>query len=339
MEQGGRRGASMGFTIVEVMIVLAVSSLIVLSALTLVNGRQSKTEFTTGINDFQEQLQQIINETASGQYPGMGGFTCQPAASGPVTFTTTSSSQGTNQGCIFLGKAVQFGLDTTESQLAVIPIAGKQYQPDGATPVASVGQAIPRAAWPFTIGPGDTEPQSLQNLTAIDPLEYGLHIASYNSACGVSSSPIAVCYEPTSQPGTYLQTGMAAFLFGDSSGTLASFSTSNGDIQSGSEQLSLYGVYSAPSAAGGGSQKGQSANTASLNLGNVPPTTTTMPNGTAPPGGTGMGWLQSASKVLVCVASGTTNQSGLITIGGGTSAGAGDGSLSVTLQVMEDQTC
>jgi type II secretory pathway pseudopilin PulG len=339
MEQGGRRETSVGFTIVEVMIVLAVSSLIVLSALTLVNGRQNKTEFTTGINDLEQQLQQYINETASGLYPGVGGFSCQSASSGPVTFTSTNNAQGTNEGCIFLGKAIQFGLDSAETQLAVIPIVGKQYQADGVTPVASIGQAIPRATWPFMIGPGNTEPQSLQNLTDVEALEYGLHIASYNSACGVSSAPMAVCYEPTSDPGTYLQTGMAAFLFGDSSGTLATFSATNGDIQSGSEQLSLYGVYPSSSALGGGSQKGQATATASLNIGNVPPAITTMPNGTAPPGGAGMGWLQSASKVLICVASGSTNESGLITIGGGSSAGAGDGSLSVTLQIKEDQTC
>jgi len=339
MKLGGCRGASMGFTIVEVMIVLAVSSLIVLSALTLVNGRQNKTEFVTGINDLQQQVQQIVNETASGLYPGIGGFTCQPGASGPVTFTGVSSAQGTNQGCIFLGKTIQFGLDTTDSQLAVLPIVGRQYQSDGITPVATVGQAIPRAAWPFTIGPGVVEPSSLQNLSPIDNMEYGLHIANYNTACGVSTAPIAVCYEPTSQPGTYLQTGIAGFLFGDPSGTLASFDTTSGAIQSGSEQLSLYGVYSASSALGGGSQKGQDRGKAGLNVGNVPPTITTLPSGGAPPGGTGMGWLQSASKLLICVASGTTNQSGLITIGGGGSAGAGDGSLSVTLQIKGDQTC
>lgn len=329
---------SMGFTIVEVMIVLAVSSVIVLSALTLVNGRQNKTEFTTGINDLQQQLQQIVNETASGLYPGLGGFTCQPNT-GPATFTSGNKTQGTNQGCIFLGKSVQFGLGPTDDQLAVIPIVGKQYQADGVTPVATVGQALPRAAWPFTIGPGDTEPSSLQNLSPTDGMEYGLHIASYNAACGVSASPEAVCYEPTTQPGTYLQTGMAAFLFGDSTGTLATFNAASGNIQSGSEELSLYGVYSASSALGGGSQKGQAKGTASLNIGNVPPNITTMPNGTAPPGGAGMGWLQSASKVLICVASGSTNESGLITIGGGASASAGDGSLSVTLQIKEDQTC
>jgi prepilin-type N-terminal cleavage/methylation domain-containing protein len=329
MKLGGRRKTSMGFTIVEVMIVLAVSSIILLSAITLVNGRQNHTEFTTGIDSLQQQLQQIVNETASGYFPGVGGFTCQAAGSGPVTFSGGAKAQGTNQGCVFLGKAIQFGLGPTDDQIAVIPLVGRQYLGGTFTPVSSLGQAQPRAAWNLAVG----EPSSLQNLSPISALQYGLHIASYNSACGASASPEAVCYVPATSSGTFVQSGAAAFMFGDPSGTLASFDGTNGNLQSGSESLSLYGVYGGT---GGSSQKGQARGTASANIGNVPGTTPPP----SPPGGVGMGWLQSASKMLVCVTSGSTNESGLFTIGGGAVSGpSGDGGLSVTVQIKEDQTC
>jgi prepilin-type N-terminal cleavage/methylation domain-containing protein len=331
MKLGGRRKTSMGFTIVEVMIVLAVSSIILLSAITLVNGRQNQTEFTTGVNNLQQQLQQVINETASGYFPGVGGFTCQGAGGGPVTFSAGVNNQGTNQGCVFLGKAIQFGLGPTDDSLAVLPLAGRQYLSGGYTSISSVGQAQPRVAWPSAVG----EPVSLESLSPISSLQYGLHIASYNSSCGVSGPPEAICYEPTSSPGTFTRTGVAAFMYGDASGTLASFNASTGNLSSGSEQLSLYGVYPG-GPIGGGSQKGQARDTASSNIGNVPGTSIP-PN---PPGGPGMGWLQSASKVLICVASGSTNQSGLFIIGGGTTLStSGDGGLSVTLQIKGDQTC
>ena len=190
---------------------------------------------------------------------------------------------------------------------------------------------MPRAAWPLVTG----EPPALQNLSPTSDFQYGLQIASYNSSCGVSAPPEAICYEPTTSPGTFTSTGIAAFMFGDPSGTLASFDASSGDLESGSEQLSLYGVYPGGSV-GGGSQKGQDRDTASTNIGNVPGTSASP----SPPRGIGMGWLQSASKVLICVASGSTNESGLFTIGGGSTAtSSGDGGLSVTVQIKQDQTC
>jgi hypothetical protein len=84
----------------------------------------------------------------------------------------------------------------------------------------------------------------------------------------------------------------------------------------------------------GGSQKGQTEAQASANIGNPG---VTQP--AAPPGGVGMGWLQSASKVLICVASGSTNESGLFTIGQGSTVASSGGGLSVSVQVKEDQTC
>jgi type II secretory pathway pseudopilin PulG len=314
MKRGGHREGTTGFTIVEVLIVLTVSSLLLLSAIALVSGRQESTEFTTGINDLEQQLQQIINETASGYFPNSGGFTCLPHATSPVTFTSvTTNEQGTNQGCIFLGKAIQFGLGPTDNQLGVIPLVGNQYQADGVTAVTTLGQAIPRAAWPT-----GAEPTTLESLSPVDDLEYGLYVATYNGACGASASPEAVCYVPTSAPGSFVTTGMAAFLSGDSSGTIATYN--QGNLQSGSQQLSLYGV-------AGNSQKGQDRATASASIGNLPPTVTN-----PAPGGVGMGYLVSASKVLICIASATTNQSGLFTI-------SGDGSLSVTLSIKDNTTC
>jgi len=318
MKRGGYRETTAGFTIVEVLIVLAVSSILLLSAIALVSGRQNQTEFTTGINDFKQQLQQLINETASGSYPNSGGFTCNANPGQPVTFSAgAANNQGTNQGCIFLGKAIQFGLGPTDDQIGVIPLVGNEYESDGVTPVSTIGQAVPRATWPLATG----EPVTLEGLTNVDDLEYGLQVASYNAACGVSTSPEAVCYEPSNAPGTYVQTGVAAFMFGNSSGTIASYGATSGYLQSGSVQLSLYGV-------AGQSQKGQARGTASVNIGNNPPTATS-----SPPGGTGMGYLVNASKVLICIASATTSQSGLFTLSGG------NGNLNVDLTVMNGATC
>ena len=106
-----------GFTIVEVMVVLAVSGAMLFTAAALIDGRQAKTEFTTGIDDEQQQLQEIIGEAASGYYPNGHDFKCTSPGNQPVSFLSGSQQQGTNAGCIFLGKLVQFGL---ASPMAII---------------------------------------------------------------------------------------------------------------------------------------------------------------------------------------------------------------------------
>src|ERR1700761_7227045 len=125
MKRGGHRTATAGFTIIEVLIVLAISSALLISAAALISGRQAKTEFMTGINNTQQQIQQIINETASGYYPNAGNFTCTGSlVGGVVSFSNAASQQGTNAGCIFMGKAIQFGLGSSgddASTLGVLP--------------------------------------------------------------------------------------------------------------------------------------------------------------------------------------------------------------------------
>jgi type II secretory pathway pseudopilin PulG len=335
MKRGGYRADAAAFTIVEVMIVLAVSGLILLSAISLVNGRQNRTEFSTGINDLQQQIQQIINETASGYYPNGQDFTCSAATSGtltPVTLANGSGAQGTNAGCIFLGKVVQFGLGNTNagpSQLGVLPLVGNQFQYVGGTPdpIAQLNQAVPRAAHQATGASGaplSGESNVPTATAATDLMEYGLHIATSNSQCSGSANGDPVCYvcsgsggaSPACTAGTYAKTGIAAFVAGDSSGNIATPEAgSSTNLQSGTEQLSLYGV--------SGSSQGDALGVASANVGNL----------TASEAGNSNGWgnLVSASEVLVCVASNGTNQSGLFTI-------SGDGSLSVRLQIYDNST-
>jgi prepilin-type N-terminal cleavage/methylation domain-containing protein len=53
MKTSPKLGAERGFTIIEVMIVLAVSGLILASAAALFSGKQSRTEFAVAANQFQ----------------------------------------------------------------------------------------------------------------------------------------------------------------------------------------------------------------------------------------------------------------------------------------------
>jgi prepilin-type N-terminal cleavage/methylation domain-containing protein len=317
MKVGGYDRVADGFTIVEVMIVLAVSSLLLISAAALIDGRQAKTEFTTGIHDEQQKIQQIINETSSGYYPNGHNFTCNGSASGPVSFTAGANAQGTNAGCIFLGKALQFGLGPSVPQngtVGVLPIVGNQYESVGGvqTPVLTVGASVPRAAYPINASEVNVPTSTAES----EAMEYGLHLANSNAACGFAT---AVCYKPVAGGG-FAATGIAAFLSGDSAGNITATTgvAGSANLQSGSQQLSLYGVK-------GGSVVNQSMYQASNALGTLSRST-------------GLGNFDPASELLICVASGGTNQSGLFTIGGGSVAG-GNGGLNVGLSIWSGTVC
>jgi len=302
MTKGGCQEASGGFTIVETMIVLAVTGMLFVSAALAINGRQNKTEFTTAINALQQQLQQVINETSSGYYPNNGTFTCKGdiTGTGPVTFSNTANQQGANGGCIFMGKAIQFGLDTgtNASTLGILPLVGNQYLPGSFDPILTVTDARPRAA-----SPGNGE-SGIPDTSTTEFMQNGLTVATSNGDCGVGLG--GICYTDSTS-GTKQATGIVAFVSGDGKGNITSNDTS-GNLQPGSQQLSLYGVAS--------STPNKSLAQASTYIGG-----TTTPY---------VSQLKASSSASICIASATTNQSGLFTI---------DSGLHVTLTIKGGTVC
>lgn len=143
---------SRAFTIIEVLIVLAVTGLLFVSAAVLIAGRRQQTEFNQAIRQIQTQIQQVINDVSTGFYPDSGNFQCTPGPSGPV-LTAGSTEQGTNSGCIFMGKAMQFDIfNTSPEQFSVYTVAGLQKTSSGAE-VTNRVQAMPKVVAPSTSQP------------------------------------------------------------------------------------------------------------------------------------------------------------------------------------------
>lgn len=130
MKRGGETLSAQGFTIVETLIVLAVTGTLFVSAALLINGKQSKTNFQVGVRTLQQQFQKVINETASGYYPNNGDFTCAVAGP-PLKITAGSNGQGTNQDCIFVGKTLVVGGSTHTDNYGVYPLAGRRVTSGG----------------------------------------------------------------------------------------------------------------------------------------------------------------------------------------------------------------
>lgn len=99
-----------GYTIFEVMIVLAVTSVLFISAVAVFSGRRQKTEFAQFMYDLQSKVQHYANEVSTGSFPATSGLGCQKTstASGPrPQLIASTQGQSTSQDCLYIGRAIQ----------------------------------------------------------------------------------------------------------------------------------------------------------------------------------------------------------------------------------------
>lgn len=272
-----------GFTIVETMIVLAISGFLFLSAVILVGGQQNKAAFAQAIQDVQSVIQEHMNEVGDGFYSNSGNFTCT-GNTGTLRITSGVSPQGSNTGCIFLGKVLQFGVKSTDpQQFVTYAIAGLRADSNG-----NLIQTF-AAANPVVVAPGTNTNQRVPDSSTTDLLHNGLTVVSMKYVNGGSSQSI----------------GAVGFVSG-----LGSFDPSSSKLLSGSQQISLVPIP--------GTQinvtKQTGVDDINRNLARAP---------VDPDNG----------SVQICFASGGTNQSGLMTIGGN------GRQLAVTLDIKDGRTC
>lgn len=112
-----RVGNSRGFTIVETVIFLAVSSGLFVSAMFMMSGQQAKTEFHQAVGETQSIIDDTTNDVATGFFLNPAQNTCSDW-NGPFVWGGASAQRGNQLGCILLGRAVQFG-DNINGQKAL----------------------------------------------------------------------------------------------------------------------------------------------------------------------------------------------------------------------------
>lgn len=143
-----------GYTILEVMIVLAVSAGMFGFVTVTFGGRQQQVEFTQAVRDFDSQLKNIMNDVSVGYYPENTSIECE-ATNGvnryPRITTGIADSLGTNEDCIYIGKSIQFSpsgtsIEADEDQImSVYNVIGLRKDADNNDPT-TVADAVPRGA-------------------------------------------------------------------------------------------------------------------------------------------------------------------------------------------------
>jgi type II secretory pathway pseudopilin PulG len=159
-----------GFTIIEVLIVMGITAALFLSAALLIGGRQNQAAFDQAIRQVQSQVQQVMNEVGAGYAPNTGAYQCTATGSGP-TLASGAATQGTNSGCIFLGRVMQFRVSSTNpEQFVSYSIAGLKQGGAGGNESSSLSEAKP-----VLVAPGIThQTAGYPNTGVAESLQNGL---------------------------------------------------------------------------------------------------------------------------------------------------------------------
>jgi type II secretory pathway pseudopilin PulG len=130
---------SAGYTITEVVIVLAVSGGLFAMVALMFNGRQANASLLQSVRDMESKIHSVTSDVANGYYPN--GFHCDALSPGPVTVNSgTSATPGANVGCVFLGKIMAFG----DNKALLLTTVGRQFKNNSTTDTTSdLTEAIP----------------------------------------------------------------------------------------------------------------------------------------------------------------------------------------------------
>jgi hypothetical protein len=105
-----------GYTILEVMIFLIISTALIATATVAVGGSNAHTQFNQGMRDVNSKIQDWIGNVVNG-FPGDNQQSYSCAAPGNSRPTVSVGAGSTSPDCIFVGKAIQF----TDSSSAPTP--------------------------------------------------------------------------------------------------------------------------------------------------------------------------------------------------------------------------
>lgn len=136
-QQGRMARAPGGYTIIEVMIVLGITGVLFSSAVLVFHGQQGKTSLSQNMYDFTSKLQSYVTEVNSGVYSDASAYGCS-ISSGRATLSATSP--GTNNDCLFVGRAIQLIPDS--SDVYVYTIIGNRNQYSGANDTGKTAQSL-----------------------------------------------------------------------------------------------------------------------------------------------------------------------------------------------------
>lgn len=142
--------AARGYTIIEVMIALAVSGIMLMSSIALFRGQNTKAQFDQAMADVNSEITTRLKEVSTSLFAGSENYNCTAAAGSFASITATAGGpkESGNEDCIALGKA--FHVIPSQGDIYIYSVIGSRYTTCGSTtcPVTSLANAKATIAWP-----------------------------------------------------------------------------------------------------------------------------------------------------------------------------------------------
>lgn len=158
-----------GYTILEVLIFIAVSSLMFVSAMRAINGRQKQVQFTQSVQEFDAKIKDVINDVTTSYYPRNETVDCRVSGGDVIINNGTNQDLGTNDECIYVGKVIHFQSEGDDTAMRIYAMAGRRYADSALTPSLSISEARPKAV----TSPGNSNfIESAENINTL----YGLRV-------------------------------------------------------------------------------------------------------------------------------------------------------------------
>lgn len=215
---------SAGYSIIEAMIFLAISTALFTVLASQINGLQSRADFGQTARDFSSRLNDLANDVSTGRYNNSASFTCVANTSSPVIISDASLG-GISEGCILLGQVIS--MNAGADSYSIYPLAGRQSINDLGTvrDVQSLSEASPTAVSLANIneniGHGLVIKKITYNIGAGELPAYGVaFITTFGNqgSSGLSSGEISVNLLPLSSANLALSLSNATSIFGSSGG-------------------------------------------------------------------------------------------------------------------------
>lgn len=177
MNVKSKKSGGLGYTIVEVMIFLAVSGFMFVVAAAFINGKQAQETFHRGMDEIGANLSSLIDSVANGEFDlPATGFSCSATSSGPPNISGLSGQgQGGNSGCTFLGTVLSLGQVTDAPQtFDTYTVVARQFAPTPSPPgcPAVFGYNMPVQSF------CQAEPKTAASLKTSGKWGYGMNLKS-----------------------------------------------------------------------------------------------------------------------------------------------------------------
>jgi prepilin-type N-terminal cleavage/methylation domain-containing protein len=139
-----------GFSLIELIIVLAVTGLMLGSAFAFVQGKFHESAFNTAMRNIESRIRDIANDVSTGNAIDLGTKQCTVSGGVPtITDGGAPGRQGSNKDCIYVGRAIQFGQNANRA-MSVYTLIGARETGTPPSPSKSYSEAKPLALFPVT---------------------------------------------------------------------------------------------------------------------------------------------------------------------------------------------